>query len=177
MQHYNPSRLRIRRAVHAALVLAVLATAGCTPLSEKEKEYLETRKAEKDESENFSRRMESSEQYNDIIQKIQKSPVEGTTLAENWVRLRLTQTGEQVIFQKWTASQKTTDNYEVRFLYTILSKAYEAKKHGFLWSFDKTLDRITGPIELKPEELEPTYKKRGKSQVEIKREQNRWSLE
>jgi hypothetical protein len=179
MQHYIPSRLRPFRLLRAAVSVVLLTAAGCTPMSEKEKEYMERRESEKEQQENFTRQLESGEAYNAVIKKVQDKPVEGGARAEDWVKLQinLVQAPEQVIYQKWTASQKAAERFEVRFLYTVLNRTYEAEKRGFLWNVDNTLDQIAGPITLSREELEPAFKKRGRTQSEIKREQNKWSLE
>jgi hypothetical protein len=180
MQLNIPFRLPFRPTLPPLLAMAVAALCGCTPLSEKEKEYLERRQEEREEQESFSQRMQSSEQINAVIQKVKAHPVEGGTAAENWINLKMQQLRDrkvEIIYQKWTSSQKTTDRHEVRFLYTVLGDNYEPEKHGYLWEVDNTLDQVTGPLELSSAELEPAYKKRGQSQAEIKRRQNRWSLE
>lgn len=179
MQHYIPPRLRPFPLLRAALSAALLAASGCTPMSEKEKEYMERRQTEKEQQESFTRQLESGEEYNTVIRKVKDQTVEGGARSEDWVKLQLNlvQAPEQVIYQKWTASQKAAERFEVRFLYTVLNRTYEAEKRGYLWNVDNTLDQIAGPITLSREELEPAYKKRGRTQSEIKREQNKWSLE
>ena len=180
MQHYIPNRLRPVPALRAGAFLLLALAAGCTPLSQKEQEYLDKKKSEKEQQEGFGQRLQSTEQYNGIIQKVKATAVDGGAPAENWINLKIQQIKDQqvnVIYQKWTASQKSADRYEVRFLYTVLNKNYEPEKHGYLWDVDNTLDQVTGPVELTAAELEPAYKKRGKTQSEIKRQQNKWSLE
>jgi hypothetical protein len=178
MQHYIPNRLRPAPALLAGVLLVLALASGCTPLSKQEQEYLDKKKNEKEQQEGFGQRLQSTEQYNGIIQKAKA--VDGGAPAENWINLKIQQVKDQgvnVIYQKWTASQKAADRYEVRFLYTVLNKNYEPEKHGYLWDVDNTLDQVVGPVELTAAELEPAYKKRGKSQAELKRQQNKWSLE
>jgi len=155
--------------------------AGCTPMSDTEREYLEKRAEEKEQMENFSSRLQTGGQLSDVLKKAQNHPVEGVGTSQEWVvakldRIKLEEKMD-IPYQNWVVRPQSDKLYEVRFIYSTLGNNYEVTKKGFSWQVDTLIDRVTGPNELDEAELEPSYRRRGRQDTAVQTREKRWSLD
>ena len=174
--------IRFRPAhLSAPLLAAALAlAAGCTPMSEQEKTYLDRMSKEREEREEFSKTLGSRDELADAVKKVKEaSHPDGETM-ETFAKVQESEKAQQgnIIWRQWSASLRSQNNYDVKYLFTVLDrKDYQATKYGFSWTYDETLDRVDGPREMTQEELQPRSRKREEATTEKTREADPWSLE
>ncbi len=165
----------------APVLAATLAlAAGCTPMSEQEKSYLERMEKERDDREEFSKTLGSRDELSDAVKKVKEALHPDGETMETFAKVRESENAQKgnIIWRQWSASLRSQNNYDVKYLYTVLDrKDYQATKHGFSWTYDETLDRVDGPREMTQEELQPRSRKREEATTEKTREADPWSLE
>ena len=164
----------------AALAAAIGLTAGCTPMSEQEKTYLDRMSKEREEREEFSKTLGSRDELADAVKKVKEATHPNGETMETFTKVRESEKAlhGNIIWRQWSASLRSQNNYDVKYLFTVLDrKDYQAAKHGFSWTYDETLDRVDGPREMTQEELQPRSRKREEATTEKTREADPWSLE
>lgn len=144
----------LRRTGFAALSLlwCISAGTGCSPQTEEEQEYFEARREAREEAEQFSTRMSSAREEEEIIQLVKEAETttdDGQTIAyEVWLDQQLGLKEGEIFSQKWTVSNKGNENYEVKYSFTVVSDSKLPKKMAYAWNVNKNLDLVNEPTEL-----------------------------
>ena len=173
-------RLSTARFSSAVTAAALALAAGCTPMSEQEKSYLDRMSKEREEREEFSKTLGSRDELADAVKKVKEATHPDGETMETFTKVQESEKAQHgnIIWRQWSSSLRSQNNYDVKYLFTVLDrKDYQATKHGFVWTYDETLDRVDGPREMTQEELQPRSRKREEATTEKTREADPWSLE
>ena len=163
------------------LALGLACAAGCTPMSDQEKTYLERRDKERTDREAFSKTLGTKDELAESVKKVKEAAHPGGESMETWVKVQESDKAQKgdIIWRQWSASLKSQNVYDVKYLYTVLDRRdYQATKFGYAWTYDETIDRVDGPREMTREELQPRSRKREAATSEkTKADSDPWSLE
>ncbi|MFT5121971.1 MAG: hypothetical protein ACI9TH_000499 [Kiritimatiellia bacterium] len=170
-------RQTLRRMLIGASLLTILCS--CTPVTEREQEYLDSQKEEKEKEDAFGKKLDAGAEQAEMIKKVQEKERPDGLTNEEWLNRHMA--GEARVgtipVDDWVATELSANNFEVRYTYTLLNRNYEPTKKGMAWKIDSVLERVIGPRILTPEELGGRGKRVGKMQSERWEKKDRDNLE
>jgi hypothetical protein len=141
-------------ACGVAASLTLLGAAGCSPASDAERAYIESRATEQQQREQMERTLEGGSESAAAIDMAKRSPAEdGPGTAEQWIE-RLT-AGERgtLLFPRWEGLRRSLNKYEVRYSYTVMNESGNITKKGYAWEVDLMVKTVTGPRDLEAADL------------------------
>jgi hypothetical protein len=141
-------------AACAAALPVFLGAPGCSPATDVERAYMESRRDEREQREQMQQTLEGVSESAAAIDMARASPAaDGQGTAGQWVeRLTASEKGS-VLFPRWEGVRRSLHKYEVRYTYTVMAEAGGITKRGYAWDADLMLKSVTGPRELEEASL------------------------
>lgn len=128
------------------VVWAIVALAGCTPLTEEEQAYIEKQREQEDQQELVNEALRGSTRQTEAVEMVKsKAAPDGNGTIENWVDRQMALIDTTIMFPRWTARPRGADKFEVRYEYSTLDSEYTSEKQGFAWTVDLVL-KIVGAV-------------------------------
>ncbi len=138
----------------AAAGLAFLAVAGCSPATDAERAYMESRAGERQQREQMQRTLDGVSEDAAAIDMAKDSPAkDGPGTAEQWIEQLTAREQGHLMFPRWEGVPRSLNKYEVRYTYTVMSESGSITKKGYAWDVDLMLKAVTGPRELDAADL------------------------
>ncbi len=132
----------------------MLVLAGCSPVTEGERQYLERRKTEREQREALRTALVEGAKDEDVLQMVREALApEGAGTMEAWVDRKTAAFRDQIMFPKWEVLRRGSSKYEVRYSFTVMDANSAMSKRGFYWNVDFDLRVVSLPKEIMPAEL------------------------
>lgn len=155
----------------------LVGLSACTPVSESERAYFESREKEQEQQQAFIHAMAEANSIEGALAMVKEYPApDETGTTEEWIDREQARLSGDVLFPRWEGLRKGPNKFEVQFTYTHRDEDYNIVKKGYGWEVDTLLKLVNGPRELEDAELE-TRPRRTAAQDQYETLREEFSLE
>jgi plasmid stability protein len=140
--------------IPAAIAVALLFSAGCSPMTEDDRAVQEGRKIEAEQREALRRALDGGTEEGVAIKLVKSAPAaQGEGTMEQWLQRQAATNGSSIFFPRWEADRRGMGKYEVIFTCTLMQNDGRVGKWGIVWFVDILPKLVASPREMTQSEL------------------------